>query len=116
MIKDIELLECVQRRAARFMSGDYRSLEEGCVTEMLSVLDLPTLQDRRRANQITYLFKIAEGQVPALPPDIYINKQRYKRQIKAKQFSDCVTHNIVESSVNNNSRCFEVKNCQTETY
>ena len=95
---------------------DYRSREEGCVTEMLSILDLPTLQDRRRASRLTYLYKIAEGQVPALPPDIYLKKQRFKRHIRAKQFSDCVSNNIVERSVNNNTRCFVVKDCKTETY
>ena len=72
LIKDIELLERVQRQAARFMLGDYRSREDGCVTDMLSVLDLPILQDRRRANRLTYLFKIAKGKVLALPPDLYI--------------------------------------------
>ena len=54
--------------------------------------------------------------MPALPPDLYLTNQRYKRKIKAKQFSDCISKNIVERSVINNSRCFVVKDYKTETY
>ena len=33
--KDIDKLEKVQRQAARFISGDYTSMDHGCVTQML---------------------------------------------------------------------------------
>ena len=43
---DIDRLERVQRSAARFITVDYRSRQEGCITKMLQDLDLPTLQER----------------------------------------------------------------------
>ena len=50
--KDIDKLEKVQRQAARFISGDYTSRDHGCVTQMLTDLHLPPLQDRRKANRL----------------------------------------------------------------
>ena len=41
--RDIEKLERVQRQAARFITGDYHSREEGSVTGMLDMLELETL-------------------------------------------------------------------------
>ena len=38
--------EIVQRSAARFVTGDYKSRHEGCVTNMLTDLDLPSLEER----------------------------------------------------------------------
>ena len=39
--KDIGKLEKVRRRAARFITGDYISRDEGCVSQMLARLNLP---------------------------------------------------------------------------
>ena len=38
--QDIEKLERVQKQAANFITGDYRTREEGCVTGMLQSLEL----------------------------------------------------------------------------
>ena len=38
---DIDRLEKVQRRAARFISGNYTSREEGFMTDLLKQLELP---------------------------------------------------------------------------
>ena len=40
--KDIDSLERVQRRGARFITKDYRSRDPGSMTQMLKNLDLPT--------------------------------------------------------------------------
>ena len=45
---DIDRLERVQRSAARFITYDYKSRHEGCVTNMLDNLDLPSIEERRR--------------------------------------------------------------------
>jgi hypothetical protein len=38
--KDIDNLERIQRKSARFIHGDYVSRERGCVTDMLRRSDL----------------------------------------------------------------------------
>ena len=45
---DIDRLKRVQRSAARFITGDYKFRHEGCVTNMLDDLDLPSIEERRR--------------------------------------------------------------------
>ena len=45
---DTDKLEKIQRSAARYIKRDYRSRQEGCVTEMLKDLGLPSLEERRR--------------------------------------------------------------------
>ena len=66
LLKDINSFEKVQRQAARFIKRDYKNREEGCVTQMLNDLDLPSLQQRREFNKLVFLFKIAGGMVPAI--------------------------------------------------
>ena len=53
---DINTLERVQRRAARFTVGNYS--REASVTEMMKKLDWDTLENRRRAHRLTCLYKI----------------------------------------------------------
>jgi hypothetical protein len=48
---------------------------------------------------------VVEGQVPAMPPDLFVKYQKSKRQIRAKQIDNCIANNIVTSSVRNNSKC-----------
>ena len=59
--KDIDQLERVQRRSARFITGDYSSRDQGSITRMLDNLELTPLQDRRRSAQLAYFYKVAEG-------------------------------------------------------
>ena len=54
--KDIHHLEMVQRRAARFIKRDYSY--ESSVTQMLKDLDLSSLENRRKMNKLTVLYKI----------------------------------------------------------
>ena len=67
--QDIQKIENVQRLAARFIKKDYHSRQEGCVTEMLHDLKLPTLQDRRRDQGLTLMYKVVEGHVPTINAD-----------------------------------------------
>ena len=62
--QDIERLERVQRQAARFITGDYRTREEGCVTSMLQSLELSSLENRRSTNRLIFMHKVVEGLVP----------------------------------------------------
>ena len=113
---DKDRLERVQRSAARFITGDYRSRQEGCITKMLQDLDLPTLQERRRQQRLTFLYKVVKGHVPAINLEHYLKAQRPKRTIRAKQFEDLVKKNIVENSVCNNSQCFKTIPAKTDNF
>ena len=81
----ITKLESIQRRGARFITKDYKSREEGCMTKMLNELNLPTLQSRRQKQRLIFFYKVVEGQVPAMPPDQFVKYQKSKRQIRAKR-------------------------------
>ena len=114
--KDTDKLEKVQRRAARFITGNYTSRDQGCVSQMLAELNLPPLQDRRKANRLTFFFKVVEGLVPAMQSHDFLTPVRGKRLIKSKQYTDCVTSNIIDKQSTNNSKCFKTVQCITEPY
>ena len=48
-------IEKVQKRAARFVSNDFTSRSEGCVTEMIQSLEWTSLADRRKVRRISIL-------------------------------------------------------------
>ena len=68
---DINKLERIQRRAARFITGDYKTREEGSVTKMLNDLKLENLQLRRASLR---LYKVVEGLVSAINPSEFLVK------------------------------------------
>ena len=86
------------------------------MTNMLKDLKLPSLQQRRKELRLTLLFKIAEGLVPAIPPDLYLTPMKEKRHIKPKVFQDCETTNIVTKYKTNNSRPFVIPQGTTHVY
>ena len=59
--KDINLLESVQRRAARFIKGDYYTTSS--VSHMLQDLGLHELKDRRRDLRLALMFKVVHGHI-----------------------------------------------------
>ena len=67
--KNIQGLEALQRRAARFVKNDYRFTSS--VTAMLQDLEWPTLEERRLAIKATMLFKILNHLV-CMPADQYL--------------------------------------------
>ena len=90
--------------------------DQGCVTCMLKGLDLPLLQDRRKANTLVFFYKVVEGQVPALPFQDYLTPLRNKCQIKSKKFTDFVSSNIVVNQSTNNSKCFKPIQCNSNSF
>lgn len=114
--RDIDKLEQVQRRAARFISGDYTSREPGCVTNMLKDLDIPPLQDRRKMARLTFFYKVTEGLVPAMLKDTYLTPIRGKRIIRPKKFKDYVSTNIVTNQAVNHNKCFQTFQCKSSEY
>lgn len=114
---DIDKLEKIQRKAARFISGDYKSRDRGCVTRMLENLDLPLLQERRKQLRLTFMFKVVEGMMPAIPASSYFEPiQRNKRRIRATRNPDFQTSNLVERHELNNNKCYKTTRCNTDIY
>ena len=105
---EIDKIERLQRKAARFITNDYHSREPGSMTNMLKNLDLPILQQRRKELRLTFLFKIVENLVPAIPKNNYLEEIKKKRNIKPKQYKDFETKNIVEKYQTNNDRSFKI--------
>ena len=67
--KGIDSIEFVQRRAARFVNSDYRRYSS--VSSMLTDLNWPSLQSRRRICNLGKFYKIHRGQVNiSLPYDL----------------------------------------------
>jgi hypothetical protein len=60
-------------------------------------INVPLLQTRRQHQRLIFLYKVVEGQIPAIPPHEYISHQKPKRHIRARTFHDCETTNIVNS-------------------
>ena len=61
LAKDINSLEKIQRKAARFIKRDYKS--DSSVTAMLQELGLNSLADRRRDLRLALLYKVAHCKV-----------------------------------------------------
>ena len=113
---DIDRLKIIQRPTARFINRDYRSRQEGCVTNMRQDLDLPTLQERRLQQRQTFLFKVVKGHVPAINIEHYLKAQRPQRTFRAAQFENVVERNIVENSICNNAQWFKPIPAKTENF
>ena len=104
--KNIDKLERLQKRAARFIKDDYKSRESGCVTNMLKDLELKPLQERRKPIRLTMFYKVVEGLVLAIASEDYLKEIRNKRKRKAKQYEGLETVN--------NSRSFELIQFKTD--
>ena len=52
----VNKIEMVQRRAARFSHNDYKTIEKGCVSEMIRKLNLEPLNIRRTNKRLTQYF------------------------------------------------------------
>ena len=77
--KDINMLESVQRRAARVVHNDYS--RDSSVTSMLDSLGWSSLEERRRDARLTLMFKVVHGLV-AVPHDSHIEKHRGNTRAK----------------------------------
>ena len=71
--KDINTLEQVQRRAARFVTN-CRSRETGCVSKALQHLQWQTLQSRREAARLALFYK-GKHNLAAIYTPIYYQQQ-----------------------------------------
>ncbi|KAL8561583.1 hypothetical protein ACOMHN_024819 [Nucella lapillus] len=79
--QDINRLEKIQRLSARFITNDYSTRSPGAITNMLSTLELPTLQQRRRDLRLAFFYKVVEGLVPAIPSADILTPSKTGRRI-----------------------------------
>ena len=69
--EDIERLEKVQKRAARYTFNNYFERTPGTVTNMLQQLKWNSLEQRRRHSRLGMLYKIENGLVDLKPSTFY---------------------------------------------
>ena len=113
--QNIKRLERIQRLSARFITGDYTTRSPGAITNMLSTLQLPTLQERRSDLRLTFLYKVVEGLVPAIPSD-FLTPHKPGRRIIPRDYSDYDSKSAITSHIRNNSRPFVVSRTQTDQF
>ena len=77
----IQILENVQRRAARFVKNDYTSRTQGCVTSMLTSLEWQTLEQRRRISRLVMMYKI-QHQLVDIDRDLYLRPGDSRTRVK----------------------------------
>ena len=115
LVKDIKCLERVQKKGNRFITGDYHTRIPGSITEMLATEKLQPLQERRHL-RLAFLFKIIEGKVPAIAPEDFHKPKPARRKVRATQFKDHVTTNIITNQAHHNSKPYIVSHSTTEEY
>ena len=81
---DIQHLEKVQRRAARWVLNDFSRYSS--VTDMLQQLSWPTLQVRRRICRLQTLFKIINNECPLSIPSYYLEMERTTRHYHPRRY------------------------------
>ena len=74
----IDQLEMIQRRAVRFISGNYQ--REASVTEMRERLNLPTLEERRKQARLTMFYKANSNQMAVHLPEYIKPRERITRR------------------------------------
>jgi len=76
-LRNINKLEAIQRRAARFVMSNYD--RHSSVSEMLRVLQWSRLQERRNVQSLSIFYKILSGLVDVALPDGVIPSQILNR-------------------------------------
>ena len=76
-LTNINLLESIQRRAARFCCDDFSTYSS--VTRMMSSLNMPTLEQRRNIAKLITMFKILTSSLD-VPSNEFSPNQRPSRE------------------------------------
>ena len=95
--KDIDRLERVQRRAARFVFNDHKLISSA--TSMVCQLGWKPLAERRREHCLSILYKIIKGLV-AIPADTHLHFNTRNTRIsnkKSHKLSICTTDTFKHS-------------------
>jgi len=114
--QEIDKLERIQRNAARFIAKDYRSRSPGFVTGLMNKYNLPPLQERREQLRLTFFYRVVEGLVPAIQPDHFLTPHKPGRMIRPRKHSEYQTSNPIDNYIRNNTRCYQIAECNTEQF
>ena len=76
--KNIQSIEKIQRRAARFVKK-CNQRTPGTVTSLLEELKWPSLEQRRKQTRLTNLYKIVNGTLAVVIPNYFRQKKRQTR-------------------------------------
>jgi len=80
----IDQLEMVQRRALRFICGNYQ--RDASVTAMREQLNLPTLEERRKRARLTMFYKIVNNRIAIPIPDYIKQRERTTRRSQQQRY------------------------------
>ena len=114
--QDIDAIERIQRAAARFITGDYKSRTPGSIHQLLSKLKLTSLEDRRQQLSLTFFYKVVEGLIPAIPEEKFLTPQRPGRMIRPRNRENYIQKNLVQNYARNNDRCYVIPVAKSEQY
>ena len=81
-------VERVQRRAARFVSNNYRDYTPGAVTGILHDLGWDSLTTRRTKRRLTMMFKIVHGLVEVPHPHLVAGDRRTRGTNKFQEIAE----------------------------
>ena len=114
--KEIDSLERIQRKALRFIYGDFKNYSPGTIDKLQQRSGLPSLQDRRKALRLTFMYKLVEGLVPAMPPASFIEFNKPGRQIRPRRTPDYSSSNITDRHIRNNNRTIKITSSNCEQF
>ena len=80
---DVATLEKVERRAARFVKGDYK--RESSVTQMMCDLGWQSLEARRAVSRLSRMYKIVRGLVD-VESQVLVRSGRATRQSQVEHY------------------------------
>ena len=83
--KNIQSIEKIQRRAARFVKK-CNQRTPGTVTSLLEELKWPSLEQRRKQTRLTNLYKIVNGTLAVVNPNYFRQKKRQTRNYHPLKF------------------------------
>ena len=75
------------------------------------------LQEHRKQQRLTTLYKIVKGRIPAMPPENFLTPaDRNRRRIRPTTFKDCTYDNNIARQEIRNSRSLKIPDNKTEQY
>ena len=102
---NIDRLEAVQRRGARFIFNDYTSNTPGCVTDMLTTVGLAPLEVRRKIRRLTIFKQSITGHLTLPIGNLLQPVQRQSRHHHSESYSlifankDCYKFSFVPRTI-----------------
>ena len=86
---------------------------------MLQELNLPPLQERRKQQRLTTLYKIVKGHIPAMPSENFLTSadtEKSKKNTSDGTFKDCSYDNTIARQEIRNSCGLKIPDSKTEQY